>query len=289
MLLKALLVVSFVISHSHANILPENNLLIPVESINTGINEKEFHQAIDKVEALYRPVIESKGAKLRINRQWSNERVNASATRTIDDKIWIIYLFGGLARHPEITSDAFTLVICHELGHHLGGAPKKKRGEPAESFWASTEGESDYFATLKCLRKIFENDDNERFLESTNTPLKVQKNCNNFKTSQDKAICIRSSLAGAAVARMGAAVAFRKLPQLENKDTSIVEETYPEHPQSQCRLDTYFNGAICQANFREELSDHDHSTGACFTGETHTPGSRPFCWFKPQDGKPHDK
>jgi len=33
-----------------------------------------------------------------------------------------IHMFGGLARHPLMTEDAFLLVACHEFGHHYGGA-----------------------------------------------------------------------------------------------------------------------------------------------------------------------
>ena len=32
-----------------------------------------------------------------------------------------IELNGGLARRPEVSSDGFTMVICHELGHFLAG------------------------------------------------------------------------------------------------------------------------------------------------------------------------
>lgn len=288
-MLWVLLAFTFLISFGHANYLPENNIRIPVDSINSGMNEKQFHAAIDKVEKIYSPLVKEHGAKLRINREWKNERVNATTTRTVDSKVWIINLFGGLARHPEITPDAFTLVICHELGHHLGGAPKKKRGDPLTSYWASTEGEADYYATLKCLRRVFANEDNELLLENVNIPDFVQTSCQkSFQTEHEKAICIRSTLAGGAVSRMGAAVKFRKMPQFEITDSRVVTTTYPEHPASQCRLDTYINGALCRADYRENISDINYLVGACYTGKIHTSGARPFCWFRPQAGKPHE-
>ena len=37
-------------------------------------------------------------------------------------------MFGGLAGHETITTDAFALVACHELGHHIGGAQRKQAG-----------------------------------------------------------------------------------------------------------------------------------------------------------------
>jgi hypothetical protein len=33
-------------------------------------------------------------------------------------------MFGGLARHELVTDDGFMMVVCHETGHHLGGAPR---------------------------------------------------------------------------------------------------------------------------------------------------------------------
>jgi Zn-dependent protease with chaperone function len=54
-------------------------------------------------------------------------------------------MFGGLARDPLVTKDGFSAVICHEIGHHIAGAPRKGFS------WASNEGQADYFATTKCL------------------------------------------------------------------------------------------------------------------------------------------
>ena len=62
---------------------------------------------------------------LKIEKKWSSATVTAGTYRDIRNKQWIINLYGGLARHPLITEDAYALVICHEIGHHIGGAPKK--------------------------------------------------------------------------------------------------------------------------------------------------------------------
>ena len=68
---------------------------------------------------------------------------------------WEVHMYGGLARHQAVTADGFALVVCHELGHHLGGAPQK-----VDWFgrlrWASNEGQADYWGTAKCFRKLLE-------------------------------------------------------------------------------------------------------------------------------------
>lgn len=129
--------------------LPPNDLRIPVGSLEAnGISEAQFNQVLDQVQALYGPIIAARGGRLVINRLWSDSTVNASAERNGGQRI--INMYGGLARHDAITQDGLALVACHELGHHLGGAPKFGIFERLD--WASNEGQSDYFANLKCLR-----------------------------------------------------------------------------------------------------------------------------------------
>jgi hypothetical protein len=132
---------------------PENDLFIPssVKSIN-GITEEAFNDAIDEVETIYAPIIAQMGAELSIERKWDDGTVNAYAMQS--GKTWKVAMFGGLARHATITKDAMALVVCHEIGHHLGGAPKTA-GFLGLNRWASNEGQADYYANLKCLRKLF--------------------------------------------------------------------------------------------------------------------------------------
>ena len=129
--------------------LPPNNLQIPVGSLeDKGISLNEYDAVMDRIQALYGPIIAARGGRLVIKRLWDDPTVNASAVRDGDD--YIINMYGGLARHATITQDGMALVACHELGHHLGGVPKY-----AGMDWASNEGQADYFANLKCLHRVF--------------------------------------------------------------------------------------------------------------------------------------
>lgn len=60
-------------------------------------------------------------------------------------------IFGGLLRLPETSPETATLILCHELGHGIGGPPYKSGGMSGE---ASVEGQADYFATSECLPKV---------------------------------------------------------------------------------------------------------------------------------------
>src|SRR5690606_1616432 len=134
-------------------IVPENDLYIAADSksmLNSNLDEEKFNAVIDKVLAVYEPLVEAEGGELKVERNWTDGTVNAYAHRR--GGTWNVAMFGGLARHETITEDGFALVVCHEIGHHIGGAPKKGGWF---STWATNEGQADYFATLKCLRKVF--------------------------------------------------------------------------------------------------------------------------------------
>jgi hypothetical protein len=271
---------------------PENQLYIPEgqKSIN-GITEVEFNQAIDEVETVYAPIIANMGAKLNIERNWSDGTVNAYASQS--GKTWKVAMFGGLARHATITKDAMALVVCHEIGHHIGGAPKK--GGPAGGgggwwggdaggalSWASNEGQADYFATLKCLRKAWINDNNVAIAKSLNAPADVTEMCQKtYKNQIDTALCVRTSMAGQSVGNLFAALSRLPQPKFDTPDSRVVSSTDHNHPKAQCRLDTYYQGSLCDINMNEDVSQTDEVRGTCHGSLGHKIGTRPLCWFKP--------
>jgi hypothetical protein len=267
-------------TYALASILPENKVLIHLSSKNEGLSEAQYHQVIDKVDRIYRPMVEKRGKKLTIHRLWDSPVVNAGAT--IKGHEWILRMYGGYARHPLITEDGYTLVMCHELGHHLGGAPKKifENGLPG---WPTNEGQADYFATLKCLREIFKEDKNAELIKKVEVPKSAYIKCSAvFKNEEEVAICLRTIISAMAVSQVSADIRNRTNPSLDTPDLSIVEQTFDKHPVPQCRLDTYVNGAICPVEMTRELSVKDETKGTCHMENGHTEGIRPFCWFKPR-------
>jgi len=260
--------------------MPENDLKIPIGMyLNKGLSQNDFNQVIDRAIDIYRPLIMKKGGYLEIERNWDDDTVNAYAQRI--GPIWQVAMFGGLARHPKVTIDGFALVVCHEIGHHVGGAPKTPLFLGLNN-WASNEGQSDYFGSLKCLRRVFKNDNNQEIMESREVPTFVIQKCSeNFSEAEDQAICERSAMAGYSLADLlnelggGASVDF------ETPDDSVVSQTNQAHPQAQCRLDTYFQGALCDISYTVDVSDYDYRVGSCTRNGSDESGLRPLCWFKP--------
>ena len=284
--------------HSHerytqrnaCTMIPPNTLLFSTEA-KTGIDEKMFNLIIDKAEEIYGPIIQAKGGKLNIERNWDDDTVNAYADRS--GNVWNVAMFGGLARHPETTPDAFAEVVCHELGHHLGGKPKYSYLD-----WASAEGQADYFATLKCMRTILAKVDNwqtiERWYPADEVPQVVKDRCKMGHPDQNEfAICVRGAMGGKALARLLASLGNDKMPEFETPDQSKVKKTQESHPHAQCRLDTYFQGAVCHVSHTQDVSDTDPKTGTCHEAtpapgagrfsrnETNLFGIRPYCWYAP--------
>lgn len=264
--------------------LPDNDLNIPSHQISaSGLSEASFHRAIDKVVNIYRPIVRRWGGNLVIERLWDNGKVNAGTYRPEDRPgDWVVNLYGGYARHPFITEDAFMLVICHEIGHHIGGSPKKNPAS-TKAFWSSTEGQSDYFATLKCLRKVFAKDDNENIIKKMKVPRIVRENCEKAfgGPGRNSAICIRSKMAGLATSKITAFSGRAPLPDFNLKDENVVTRVQDGHPAAQCRLDSYVAGATCNVSHRQSVSQIDEVPGTCHPYWRNVMGNRPLCWFKP--------
>lgn len=277
--------ISSATGHNHQvcqGFVPENDMKIPVNRFwsqaQTGITEAEFTGVIEKFVALYEPDFKARGAVLKINSLWTNETVNASAEQT--GITWSINMYGGLARHEAITRDAFALVICHEGGHHLGGAPKYKSWFGDD--WASNEGQSDYFANLKCLRRFFADEmRGYRVVRTATNAVYVDACRAQHKMSIEARMCVRSALAGMQVAKL-----FQSLrketasPDFATPDQKVVTKIFDSHPATQCRLDTYFAGSLCKVAVGDAVSDTDFKTGTCATEAGAKTGVRPLCWFK---------
>jgi hypothetical protein len=259
--------------------LPENTMQIPVGAKRAGgLTEAQFNAVIDKIEPIYAPVAASRGGKLKINRKWSDGTVNANATEFFGT--WTVNMYGGLARHEKITADGFSLVLCHELGHHMGGAPKVGMFLMK---WASNEGQADYWATLKCLRTVWWNDNNEKIVAKMKAPEYLVEACNkNHGDKAERALCIRGGMAGASVSGLFAAMRNKPEAQFNTPDRSVVSKTNDAHPDFQCRLDTYFQGALCEKSHTEDVSQKEEVQGTCHGSTGYTVGVRPLCWFKPK-------
>ncbi len=267
--------------------LPPNRWSIPVHTnrlYQNNMTEDQFNDLIDEVERVYTPIVSSLGGKLNVVRKWEDGTVNAYANRS--GNTYNVHMFGGLARHKAITVDGMSLVVCHELGHHIGGAPKYNGGPWGGNNWASNEGQADYFATLKCLRKVWRNQNTRAIVNKyyRNAPKALVDACaSTFKDADENAVCIRSGMAGLSTATLFQMLRNEtKAPDFTTPDPAQVSKTADAHPATQCRLDTYFQGAICEIQDTVDVDQKDEVAGTCYRANGMSKGVRPFCWFKPR-------
>jgi hypothetical protein len=265
-----LIVLAVIPSLVTANCLPENNLRIPSFIEGTGISQADYLDAIQQVENEFSKDFKDIGFELEILRAWDAPEVEADALdrgRTL-----YVRVKGGFARLPRITKDGLLLSLCHEVGHFVGGAPQ------ALFYHGKTvEGQADYFATLKCLRRIFAHDDNEKFLNSES---EFRTECEgSFQNRADVAVCVRSAAASAVMGAVSAELLGMEIPSFSTPDQKRVERLFWGHLFPQCRLDTYMAGVLCSVQASLPVSPLDLDVGTCSRWLGHKRGVRPLCWY----------
>ena len=177
---------------------------------------------------------------LKMEIDWESSSVNAHAFYDDDDNA-VIKIAGGMAKHKFLTLDGLALIACHELGHFLGGDPKKRRGQSSKLSWASAEGQADYFS-VECLKALIENGWVPSMETLEEAPDRVVGEARSICRSS---LCERLALASYSVAKVYAQVKFynRELSFL-NPSTYKVSSTILEHSDPQCRLDTMIAGIL---------------------------------------------
>lgn len=252
------------------------------------IDEALFNKITDEIVAKYVPLATAHGATLVARKHWADATVNAYASQTGNN--WFIDMYGGLARRDEVTPDGYALVVCHELGHHFGGYSFK--GDR----WAAAEGQSDYFATQACARVAWKGQKARNAAFRVDVDPTVKQKCDSaWKSREDQDLCYRVSAGGDSLAALLAALNRSPKPKFDTPDPKVVTKTDEFHPAAQCRLDTYFHGALCTKSFdMKVIPGKAHPSGqgstqaeaiaaanSCMTAQGFQLGARPRCWFKP--------
>lgn len=296
--MKKSLIILFVFFAMNANatwIAPEDirKDLKPTDYSKSNMSEDEFRSLIKNIQDLYSPLATRFGGRLSISGDWKSETPNAGATQMFGN--WKVKITGGLARRPELTKDGFSLIVCHELGHHFGGFVIAPAQNPFEKPWAANEGQADYFSTHVCARKLWADDhiNNAEFRKTVTT--KIQNLCDPVWTNrEDQDLCYRVLTAAESVTVTMAAILNKPAPDFETPDTSAVNQTNHRHPAVQCRLDTLTQAGLCHAHFDQTIIPGKNASGgvggieaereaASFSCTAHSGfsiGLRPACWFK---------
>lgn len=243
--------------------MPDNDLHLDDGLFSGTVSREIFDNTIAKLTNIYAPIAEKFGKKIVIQGDWDDSTVNAYAYQS--GNVMYVEMFGGLARRPEITPDGFALVICHEIGHHLAGYPMYSS---YGSRWAAIEGQSDYYSTNVCYKKL-----NRIQFPKDPVPKFAMDKCTMFDDDDDYNACVNSVIASKSIADLLASFSGKKV-SYTTPDKTVVSTTQEAHPRAQCRLDTYVAGSLCGKVWDDSViptQKNQHLVNC---------DNRPKCWFK---------
>lgn len=218
----------------------------PLLAISSNdLNETRL-QILREIEVLYKPLIERQGGQFQIE-ILQDGLLSGSASRAGNQ--WRVHLSEGLLQAQRLSDDGFSLLICHELGHLLGGEPRR----PAPMDWEgetdgqghlllSAEGQADYDSTRTCIRKVLKVQNDKGLRARPEIDPLVREKCRlKFQSQVDREICERSAMAGLSFLQL-----VKDFPiSFQTPSQTVVSETNVDsYPDRQCRLDTIFAGAL---------------------------------------------
>lgn len=236
------------------------------------ISRHNFNEVVRIIDSIYSREFENRNVSLYIDATWNSDVFNAFAYRP-RPYIWEIQVNGALGRSKEMTPDAFAFILCHEMGHHIGGIPKAK-----ETSWAAAEGQADYFSASRCLKKVLSSYAAKNW-ETGNISFDIKNICaKNYINLRKQTTCQRIIKAGEIFTKTFADLKSVPAPSIMTPEKSSVAETLRSgYPSIQCRLDTIVAGALCSPDLSNYPDDFEINVGFCSEGA----GSRPKCWFNP--------
>lgn len=174
------------------------------------IGKRKFKRIVATMEREFSDYALRNDERLLMYAGWNDPTADHALARRWESAQ--VLIFRGMAHRREINQDALILIICHELGHLYGGDPLKNARDQI-----SAEGQADYFASNKCLRRA-------------------------LRIFNDKDIEKRSLFAIRNVGKFLANNWGHPIPHQSTPDTSVTDETLLEHPTPQCRFDTLLAG-----------------------------------------------
>ena len=246
-----------------------------------GISRNQYQTILHVLDRTYQSDFKKQKKRLQINARWEDGERQASAWIQEDRGgiIAVLRIPGGIARTEQINADAFALIVCHEIGHHLAGPPM---------IWKySIEGQADYFGVSECLRRVLPRLPENSAFRISKTPWPVVKLCTRaYDSHAERNICMRSAIAGARLAGYFAHKRHIQEPSFYTPARETAQTTDSGIPTPQCRLDTYLAAALC--NPEQNSNQNESPAWLCQQERLGLFNQRPECWFKgPLSGDEH--
>ena len=229
------LLVAMVSKQVHADEARKDYFYLPPGSANvSALTESDYTAVISKFLMRYfNKVYTTTGKPLVIPFEWNSPFFAAFAESK--EGYMKISLWGGMARAPGASKSVLAAVLCHELGHILGGEPRQTI---PGSEWGSIEGQSDFYAAAVCLPDFFRAHPELAPVVSS----EVEQVC---KGNKDCGVVLQTGLE---TVRFLQAYSYREYTPVsifstEKPIDKLILNTYPS---DQCRLDSFIQGARCQ-------------------------------------------
>lgn len=231
------------------------SLLISFNSFAV-VTHKEFIQVKEALTMAYEELKQSDDEYFSINTiypgmsptiWWDNAMVHASYVFTdINDvSIHHIYLMGGFIKQVFMTPDGLALTGCHEIGHGLGGEPKKNSELPDPPRLSTVEGQADYYSTKKCLDVVFKHLPKLRKIVSKPEYLELCSKQSKYNTKSClrmmNAIAVDEIFLNTNLQQGQKPVSFSEYSNHVQTELDLSPRYYPGR---QCRLDTMINGVL---------------------------------------------
>lgn len=247
--------------------------------VDPNKTEEKFKRITTRVAALYSGTIRERNENIefKIVHDWKSDVVNAYAQKGLF--VWEVNFTGGLYRNTNVTDDGLALAACHEVGHLIGGAPYKN----GTNGQISIEGQADFWASAVCLKRYFKEFPETVYMQEGYP--KYACDIQYYGDEEATNTCYRTFLAGEGMAKMLAGANATETPDLESQNRTELTYTSQFHPEAQCRLDTYAQGALCELddtsfNFDEKTDKSKLTTDfLCNEGANTKIEKRPKCWF----------
>lgn len=216
-------------------------LIHPHEITGSEITEQQFLTTIHEIHALYFPMSQDLGRPMEIFHDWKMPYFSAWASNL--DQVFKINFWGGFARLPSMSIETWEFVVCHEVGHIVGGEPMEDN-KLLNDF--SAEGQSDYFAITECLPHYYRTFARTQFDRSRSTKFELETCNKRYKNTIDQNICLKTLKAGRDFSHILRESGHTDDPTSYHTPAPHTDETIDSsYPSPQCRLDSFLTGALC--------------------------------------------
>ncbi|MBL6988953.1 MAG: hypothetical protein ISR65_04210 [Bacteriovoracaceae bacterium] len=201
-------------------------------------SEQTFTEVAYSIKDFFAPKLANMDIHLEFDAIWDVPEAGAFVQR--NQQMVYIEIYGGIAQHPNQSTDSFAISIIHEFSHVLGGPPYLPKKQ------LSAEGQADYVAG-KYLKEILPRiPENPTPIPTiSNLPPELKKyhhKC--LAASVDSQLCLRGLQAIQQFGDFIAQINQTAPPKIGNEDTKVVEKTILSYPSVQCRLDTVLAGFL---------------------------------------------